>query len=152
MFILQPIVVSMAHINSMTVEESEYDMIHQARLDSYETIEEVNARDEILFLDFPPRHGPLPTPGYSGLMADEPKPRGIYLRMDRQKKIVGESDVDRSDAQSDIDVSNPGLSNIPEMVTPAGAGQSNMNDYVQAHIHIQDNEHQPTYLTPRDIE
>ena len=102
----------MAHTNSTTVEASEYDMINRA--DGYEAIEEVDAINDILFLDVPPRHGPLPTPGYSGLMPDEPKPPGVYSRMDHPEKIVWGSDVDRNDPKSEISGSMHDLSSPPE--------------------------------------
>lgn len=104
----------MAQTNSTTVEVSEYDMIDRAGC--YEIIEEVEAKDDILFLAVSQRQGPLPSPGYSGLMLDEPKPPSVYSRMDHQEKLVWESDVDRNDPQSDIDGSMHDLSNFPKMV------------------------------------
>lgn len=114
---------------SSTMEASEYDMIHQACPDGYETIEEVNERDDILFPTLPPRHGPLPSPGYSGLMLDAPKPPGVYSRMDYQENSVGESN-DGNDPQSDMDGSNPDHSDLPEILESSVKIASPGNSYL----------------------
>src|SRR6218665_3009436 len=114
---------------SSTMEASEYDMIHHACPDGYETIEEVDERDEILFPTFPPRHGPLPSPGYSGLMPDAPKPPGVYLRMDHQENSVQESNG-RNDPLPDIDGSNPDHFELPEILETAVKIASSGNSYL----------------------
>lgn len=105
MFILLPTSASMEHKNSTTVEPSEYDVIHHDYPYGYEAIEEVGEKDDILLSIFPPQHDFLPSTGYSGLMPDEPAPPGVYSRMEHCENSVEdrESEVDRSNLQSDID-------------------------------------------------
>lgn len=69
-------------------------MIPYAITDGYDTIEESDVKDDIPVTEFPSRHGPLPTPGYSGLMPDEPKPPGVYSRMDHHKCSVEDEERD----------------------------------------------------------
>jgi len=66
----------MADLDRTELAASEYDLIPYACTDGYDTIEEVNEKDDILFTNFFPRHGPLPTPYYSGLTPVVPKAPG----------------------------------------------------------------------------
>lgn len=75
-----------ADLDRMEPLASDYDMIPYAVTDGYDTIEEVEEKDDILATQFPPRAGPLPSPNYSGLAPVESKPPGVYSRIEHQKQ------------------------------------------------------------------
>lgn len=70
-----------------------YDIIPYAiTSDGYDTIEDVDIdedeQDDSIAKQFAPRTGPLPTPGYAGLLPEEPKGPGVYSRMDHYDQPV----------------------------------------------------------------
>lgn len=106
----------MAPKNSTEVDASEYDMIPYVCTDGYDTIEDVGEKHDTLVIKFPPRHGPLPSSGYSGLLPDEPKPPGVYSRMYHKENSIdnGESDVDGNVVSYVLDISKPDLSSVSD--------------------------------------
>src|SRR6218665_2580817 len=113
LFIMQSISASKPERNSSNLEAGDYDLIHYAY--GYNTIEEMDEKVNTLPTNFPPRHGTLPSPGYSGLKPDEPKPPGVYTRMGHQKNSIQETNVDRTNSQSEIDPANPGHSKLSDV-------------------------------------
>ena len=129
LFIMQPISAAKTERNSTNLEAGDYDLIHYAY--GYNTIEEMDEKVNILPTNFPPRHGTLPSPGYSGLKPDEPKPPGVYTRMGHQKNSIQEINVDRTNpVQPDIDASKPDHLTLSDVDETAIKMPSSVNTYL----------------------
>ena len=128
LFIMQSISASKPERNSTNLEAGDYDLIHYAY--GYNTIEEMDEKVNTLPTNFPPRHGTLPSPGYSGLKPDEPKPPGVYTRMGHQKNHIQETNVDRTNPQSGIDASNPDHSTLSNVEETTMKKASSVNAYL----------------------
>ena len=122
----------MADIDGTEHFVSPYDLIPYAITDGYDSIEEVDEKDDVLFPSFPPRQGPLPSPGYSGLTADEPKPPGVYSRMDHKEKSVEDekSDIDEQKLESDTDGTKSDLSMLSDAEEPTMKTTKRSNSYL----------------------
>lgn len=73
----------------MQTKESAYDTITYAVSDNYEAIGEEDTDPSVIrVLSSRPRLGPLPTPGYAGLMPAQPIAPAVYSRMESNETPV----------------------------------------------------------------
>jgi len=106
----------MENFDQTQLAEGEYDLIPYACSDGYDTIEEVDIKDDILVNNVPPRLGPLPSPNYSVLVSMESRPPGVYSRMmhkeysDEDK----ENDIGWNEQHTDPKESTSGQPQFPE--------------------------------------
>lgn len=137
------------------MEPSVYDLIPYPITYGNDTIEEVDEIDDILFPNFPPRRGPLPSLGYSVLNPDEPKPPGVYSSMEHKEKSGNfeNSDDDRNKLETDIDGTMPDhskLSGVDESTARTIKRSNSYLDLNTENIEAEGEEILSAYLTPTD--
>lgn len=136
----------MAMIDSKEPVESNYDLIPYAITDGYDNIEEVDENDDVPFPNFSPRLGPLPSPGYSGLTPDEPKPPGVYSRMEHSIDRTGDAEL-----ESNIDRSKNDYSKVSDVEDSGTKKRIAVNSYLDIEAELAEEEEIPsTYLKLND--